>query len=113
MQTTYFARAKNLDPSLNLVSIARRTPPGFPGRVFLELAPPEELLWRTKESGDFQAYTLEFNEMLSKLDPNKVAEELGEDAIIVCYEGEGKFCHRHLVAMWLMTAGYVTSELRV
>ncbi len=26
---------------------------------------------------------------------------LGEDAIILCWEKSGKFCHRYLVARWI------------
>lgn len=111
MYTTYFAKAKQLDPSLNLVSIARITPPGFPGRKFTKLAPSEELLWRTKETGDHVAYTEEYMNMLFSLDVHEVAKELGEDAILVCYEGKDKFCHRHLVGVWLTNAGYEVKEI--
>jgi uncharacterized protein (DUF488 family) len=30
-----------------------------------------------------------------------VFNELGEDAILLCWESPEKFCHRHLVADWL------------
>jgi len=111
MKTTYFARAKKLDPTLNLVSIARYTPKGFPGRIMLSLAPSPALLTYVKATGDVERYIREFNQQLSKLDVHRVARELGEDAILVCYEGEGKFCHRHLVADWLRRAGYEVQEL--
>lgn len=111
MYTTYFANVKKLDTYRNLVSIARKTPPGFPGRIFLQLAPPEELLWRTKNSGDYNSYIEEYYEMLYELDVHKIAKELGPDAVLVCYEGKDKFCHRHLVAMWLSDAGYSVVEI--
>lgn len=31
----------------------------------------------------------------------------------MCYEAPGKFCHRHLVADWLNSAGYDVSEFGV
>jgi uncharacterized protein (DUF488 family) len=36
-----------------------------------------------------------------KLDPHKIVEELGEDAVLLCYEKPGDFCHRRLVAAWI------------
>jgi uncharacterized protein (DUF488 family) len=42
-----------------------------------------------------------YAETLSKLDPATVYSELGESAILLCYERSEEFCHRHLVAKWL------------
>lgn len=39
-------------------------------------------------------------EVLSKLDPGEVYAELGDDAILLCWERPGAFCHRQLVAGW-------------
>lgn len=111
MHTTYFANAKKLDPSLNLVSIALKTPQGFPGRVFKDLAPSWYMLEAVKRTGNEEMYTRAFLEKLSRLDVHKVAKELGEDAILICYEGKGKFCHRHLVAEWLRQGGYQVTEI--
>jgi uncharacterized protein (DUF488 family) len=38
---------------------------------------------------------------LDKLDPQKVFDDLGEDAILLCWEAPCQFCHRRLVAEWL------------
>lgn len=113
MQTTYFARAKSLPKDLNLVSIARITPSGFPGRIYLDLAPSEELLFRTKRTGDLVQYTKEYMEQLTSLDVHKVAKDLGDDAVLVCYERDDKFCHRHLVATWLKSNGYTIAEYKL
>lgn len=46
-------------------------------------------------------------QILDKLDPLEVYNDLGEDAILLCYESYTKceagetFCHRHMVARWL------------
>ena len=46
-------------------------------------------------------------EILDKLDPLEVYNDLGENAILLCYESIAKiesgetFCHRHIVAKWL------------
>jgi len=47
------------------------------------------------------AYREEYQKILDKLDPRKVFEDLGPDAILLCWEPPGKFCHRGLVAAWL------------
>ena len=109
--TTYFARVKKMNPYLNYVSIALKTPPGFPGRQLLELAPTSQMLYDIKTTGDIEKYTREFRERLRRLDIFDVVEKLGPEAILVCYEGVGKFCHRHLVAEWLTNNGFKTVEI--
>jgi hypothetical protein len=34
------------------------------------------------------------------LDPQEVFDELGEDAVLLCWEPYTHFCHRFLVADW-------------
>jgi uncharacterized protein (DUF488 family) len=46
-------------------------------------------------------YRAAYQEILDRLDPRKVYQELGEDAILLCFEKAGEFCHRRLVAEWL------------
>lgn len=109
--TTYFAQAKKLDPTANLVSIAIKTPQGFPGRSYPDLAPAWYMLEEVKKTGNEEMFKRSFLEKLSRLDVHKVAQDLGEGAILICYEGRGKFCHRHLVADWLRQGGYQVFEL--
>lgn len=100
MNTSYFAKSSKHP---NAVSIAGKAPFGFKGRIYKELAPKYSFFAQYKIDGDEQAYTKAYNdEVLSKLDPNKVLEELGKDSVILCWEGKDKFCHRHLVASWLI-----------
>ena len=50
-------------------------------------------------------YTRRYNEeVLSKLDAEEVYDEQGKDAILLCWEIPGTFCHRRLVAGWLEEA---------
>jgi uncharacterized protein (DUF488 family) len=54
---------------------------------------------------DEAAYAIEYlRDVLDKLDPAKVVEELGFDAVLLCWEAPGRFCHRRLVAAWLEEA---------
>ena len=101
--TGYFARAKQYErKGLIPVSIARFSPKWFYSLLeYKDLAPKAEML-KMKEG----SYTRKFNEILSKIDPNKVVEELksisgGHPVVLLCYEKPGDFCHRHLVAEWL------------
>ena len=41
-----------------------------------------------------------YNQVLSKLDPEKVYKDL-DHSILLCYEDSEEFCHRHIVAAWL------------
>jgi uncharacterized protein (DUF488 family) len=98
MNTSYFVKSANHP---NAVSIARVTPKWFKGREYKKLAPPWRLVEKYKNDGDWDYYKEYFyKEVLVSLDPQQVYEELGEDAVIECYEGKGKNCHRFLVAEW-------------
>lgn len=82
---------------------------------YMLLAPPyKEILepWYNNRL-TYNSYTDLYNELvLSKLNPHKVVEDLGTDPIMICYEKPGEFCHRHLVAKWLQTAGYPVEEYK-
>ena len=67
------------------------------------LAPTKEMI-ELAHAGKFDEYTKRYREeILSKLDPLKVYEEL-DGAILLCWEKSGSFCHRRLVAEWLEAA---------
>lgn len=64
--------------------------------------------WEMIRCNDEEKYEQMYREqILSKLDPLEVYNDLGEDAILLCYESIAKiesgetFCHRHIVARWL------------
>lgn len=40
-----------------------------------------------------------WNQVLSKLDPEQVYREL-DNSVLLCYEPNTEFCHRHIVAAW-------------
>lgn len=99
MHTSYYAKSAKHP---NAVSIAGQTPAFYTGRQYKKLAPKYDFFMQYKKDGDEEAYTKKFyEEVLNKLDPVKVLQELGAHAILLCYETPEKFCHRHLVAKWL------------
>src|SRR4030043_2269486 len=100
MQTSYYSKsAKNP----NAVSIAGKAPLWYNGREYKKLAPKFWFYKKYKEDGDEVFYTVQYyEEVLNKLDPKTVFMDLGENAVILCWEASGKFCHRHIVAEWLI-----------
>lgn len=110
MKTSYFQRYTGK----HAVSIAVITPvwykcdtdSGKP-REYKKLAPPGWLLNAFKDKNgshykDEAYYTEMYTKyVLSKLDPQQVYDELGENAVMLCWEKAGDFCHRRLVAKWL------------
>lgn len=99
MNTSCFSRSGN---DVRGVSIAGRSPEYFQGLEYKKLAPKYWFFRRYKEDHDEEAYTAAYyEEVLDRIDPNEVYHELGEDAVLLCWEPPGKFCHRRLVAQWL------------
>ena len=99
MNTSYYSKSAS---SPNAVSIAGRAPTWYKGREYKKLAPKYWFFKKYKEDGDEKFYTEQYQkEVLDKLDVQTVFNELGEDAILLCWESPEKFCHRHLVANWL------------
>ena len=89
-------------PELTQVSISRTIPCWSKvTHEYPSLMPTWEILNEYKKSGDEKAYIVGYKrEILSKLNPQKVAEELN-NCVLMCYEGKDKFCHRKVVADWL------------
>jgi hypothetical protein len=105
--TCNFARLKSLPPELEPVSIAR-----FPARWYgsrrryIALAPKANMLKMTQAE-----YDPLFEAILSGLDPAKVYADLGENAVMLCWESPHTVCHRRRVAEWLEQAlGLVIPE---
>ena len=105
MKTGYFAKYGSYPKGTgyDYISIARYNK-FWKGGEYKKLAPPPELL----SISDKEAYEQAYREhVLAKLDPKTVYDELGENAVLLCYEKfedclSGKtFCHRHIVAAWL------------
>jgi hypothetical protein len=99
MNTSYFSKSSKHP---NAISIARKNPSWYTGKTYLKLAPSFQLLTKYYKDRDSDYYTKIFkSEVLAKLDPQTVFNDLGDNAVLLCYESPEKFCHRHLVAEWL------------
>lgn len=98
MRTSYFARAGNHPKA---VAICQGIPKFYRGASYRELAPS----WALVKEHDLDVYTKLYMAQLNKLDPQKVIDDLlriNDDPILLCYERPESFCHRHLVADWLL-----------
>ena len=98
METSYFAKYRGGDG----VNIARFPIKGWAGRCYPKLYPSASLLFDYKANGDKEEYVNRYYyDVLGKLNAEQVFSELGENAVLLCYEKSGAFCHRRIVAQWL------------
>lgn len=105
MYTGYFGKVKSYpkDKGYNFISIARFNK-FWKGQEFKKLAPPAEII----KIEDEELYTkLYYEKVLNKLNPQEVFNELGDNAVLLCYESWESIksgtanCHRRIVAQWL------------
>lgn len=79
----------------------------YQGKCYPELAPKLSFwkIWhdnigKVSEEENSRYYVQEYwNQVLSRLDPEEVYIEL-DNSILLCYEPNTEFCHRHIVAAW-------------
>ncbi len=105
MWTGYFGKMKSYpkDKGYRFISIARFNR-FWKGEEYKKLAPPTEII----KIEDKKLYTkLYYERVLKKLNAAEVVKELGDNAVLLCYEkyddciSNKKFCHRYIVAEWL------------
>ena len=99
MLTSNFFRTKG---NSDAWAISRGLPRFYDGKVYEPLRPTRQML----RAGD-EGFDRMYSELLSKLDPRKVLEDLGTEAILLCWENPAPHwhkCHRRLVAEWLEAA---------
>lgn len=79
----------------------------YHGKCYPKLA-PKLSFWKVwhdnigiiSEEENIKYYIKEYwEQVLSKLDPEEVYREL-DHSILLCYESDAEFCHRHIVAAW-------------
>ena len=114
IQTSYFAKMRKMTPEQKAacVSVARFTPKGINIPGYDPVMPSKSILLRYKEDEDVDAYAVNYEGQLSRLDVDKVAADL-DGKILLCYEKSSDFCHRHLLASWLNRYGYYCKELEI
>ena len=112
MFTSYYAKSGS-DP--RAISISAKAPDWFVGRRYTPLAPTWGIINAYKVGSITKdQYRDKYLNILidRKLTPTKVLDDLGDDAILLCYETPTDFCHRHIVAEWITNeTGIIVREL--
>lgn len=112
IKTSYFANYRKFPEDLDKVSISLY-PPQWANieHQANELTPTKRLLkLRKEEHISDEEYTVIYKrEVLSKLNPTDIYNKY-KNSILLCYEKDGDFCHRHIISDWLLEAGYDIEE---
>ena len=104
--TSYFGNNRKLKESnVKIVSIAKSAPGGFGKESIQELAPSRELL-NTYKSGNMsiEEYEKMYLTGLEQVDMKDIHDKIKSyrgDVALCCWEGKGKFCHRHIISSLL------------
>ncbi len=108
MFTSYYGNLKAIkEAGLEPVSISIGKPRFWKGRWEKRLAPTWAMLKMSMED-----YDRHYAEILAKLDPADLAQELGDNAVLLCWEAPGFRCHRRRVAEWFEShLGSIVPEL--
>lgn len=105
--TSYYFSNRIREPGMNLVAVSNSYPRHLPwlkeAHHYRELCPGWSLVKDYKKHKiSWDNYIEIYREdILDKLNPEKVYHDLGQDAVILCWEKPGKLCHRRLIAEWL------------
>ncbi len=103
--TGYFAQLKKYeDAGLTPISISRWSPKWYKGEECNILAPSSDLLTRYKNGqADDKQYIREYVTGLFTIDLKRLMEDLSKDRdiVLLCYEKNEDFCHRHLLSEFL------------
>lgn len=113
---TYYYNGRGLAQFHNIVAISCTVMPhvrqiattlDVPIRHYRALAPDWNTMVQPFRLGQINEleYTRRYWNKLYELNPYQVLEDLGDDAVLLCYEPSNKFCHRHLAAGWLRDHG--------
>jgi len=112
--TSYLGNLKNIPDNIEKVSIMRFTPKWskeYIDDIYTRVAPSKELLlkYKNKEITD-EEYTIEYNKMLSNINPKTLKKKL-DGKVLLCSCKLGTFCHRHLLAEYLTDNDVPVAEI--
>lgn len=105
--TSYFAKLRTIPNHIIPIAICATVPKWYDGLHDKTLAPSYNTLMTYKSDNDWSQYIKAYNnEILSKINPNKIVNQLynlagAKDIVLLCYEKPSDYCHRQLVSEWL------------
>lgn len=104
--TSYFGNLRKLHQAgIFPVSIARWNPKWFEGTSYKVVAPLPDML---RDNITREQYIRQYrSRVLWNLRPERILQDLqmmtgGRDCALLCYEKPGDFCHRRLLADWML-----------
>ena len=122
--TSNFSNLKKLPPDCVPIAICGKSPDWYTGLEYKKLSPKYDFFFKWKENHDNNYYIKHFNEeVLAPLNAKDVVLQLllmvhnfknpnyAPHIVLVCYEKSTEFCHRHLVAQWLIENGFECIEI--
>lgn len=106
IRTGYFAKIDTyIKKGFTPISISRWSPRWLHIPEWKTVAPPERLLLNSKQhiitQDDYARVYRNNLENNRDVILSEFEEFKDRDCILLCYEGPGAFCHRHLLAKWL------------
>lgn len=99
--TSYYAK-NGANP--NAFSISAKAPDFYTGKSYKLLAPTWEIITAVKNGkiSELQYIEQYMNLLFDRgVTPEQILNDLPENAILLCYEKSGDFCHRRIVAKWI------------
>lgn len=117
--TSNYAKARKMDTTkFLLVSISIFAPKGWKGMHVTGFAPTLTLLNKYHQGLSTQEYETEYRKHITRLNNMHALFEMmarkahGRDIVLLCYEKEGEFCHRHILSdMVYEKYGYRIKEI--
>jgi hypothetical protein len=107
MFTSNFANLKRLTTELRPVAICLGQPRWYHGAVELRLSPRDRATLKLPR----EEFDATFAGFLAELDAGKMWHELGDNAVLLCWEPPNTYCHRRAVAEWFeRELGHVVPE---
>ena len=110
ISTSYISKINKIkELGMVPVSVTRFLPETLKVENIPELSPESIILFRYKRDHNVSKFTESFKLQLSKLNKEKIINKLEDisqkhnnaDIVLVCYEKQSDFCHRHILAEWL------------
>jgi len=101
--TSNYARQANNPRAFGISAV---TPDWFNGYTLPKLAPTMGMVSKIKDGGNnynAEDYTKDYIELLEErgIDAEELVNSLPNEAMLLCYESPGDFCHRHVLTKWI------------
>lgn len=110
--TSYFGKVKNINPEF-LFAVTASKPKFFNGKHLNCVAPNYKWVDDYKQGRITELqYTDLYIKYLNNNKENIISQikSLPDNSMLLCYEVNGKFCHRHILANWLRQNGILIEE---